>query len=105
MTSSGIARRTFLTGSLGAGLSAGLRGRVAPSPASVETGPGEAAEPTPGERAAMAASARAFMTTCAVPGFSVAVGHSGRIIYQDAFGVADRDKNEPLTPMHLFRIA
>jgi len=53
----------------------------------------------------MAASARAFMQTYAVPGFSVAVGHGGRIIYQDAFGLADREKNEPVTPMHVFRIA
>jgi CubicO group peptidase (beta-lactamase class C family) len=105
MTSSDIARRTFLAGSLGAGLSAALAGPFAPSPARAQGGPGEAAEPTPSERAAMAASARAFMQTYAVPGFSVAVGYAGRIIYQDAFGVADRDKNEPLTPMHLFRIA
>jgi CubicO group peptidase (beta-lactamase class C family) len=104
MTSSGIARRAFLTGSLGAGLSAGLA-RLAPSPASAQGGPGEAAEPTPAEHAAMAASARAFMATYAVPGFSVAVGNAGRTIYQDAFGLADCDRNEPLTPMHLFRIA
>jgi CubicO group peptidase (beta-lactamase class C family) len=104
MTFSGIARRGFLAGSLGTGLSAAF-GPFTPSPARAQSGPGEAAEPTPAERAAMATSARAFMATYAVPGFSVAIGHSGRIIYQDAFGLADRDKNEPLTPMHLFRIA
>ena len=53
----------------------------------------------------MEATARAFMQTYAVPGFSVAIGRAGQIIYQDAFGDADRDTREPLTPMHLFRIA
>jgi CubicO group peptidase (beta-lactamase class C family) len=53
----------------------------------------------------MADAARAFMQTYAVPGLSVAVGHAGRIIYLDAFGLVDRENREPLTPMHLFRIA
>jgi CubicO group peptidase (beta-lactamase class C family) len=104
-------RRTFLTRSLSAGLSAGLGGTAwlagpfGPSPAPAQGVPEGPAEPMPAERAAMASSARAFMQTYVVPGFSVAVGNAGRIIYQDAFGLADRDKNEPLTPMHLFRIA
>jgi CubicO group peptidase (beta-lactamase class C family) len=112
VSSSGIARRTFMSGALGAGLNAGLgagaawvSGAFAPSPALAQPAPGDVAEPTPAERAAMASSARAFMQTYAVPGFSVAVGHSGQIVYQDAFGSADREKNEALTPMHLFRIA
>jgi CubicO group peptidase (beta-lactamase class C family) len=106
-----VVRRTFLTRSLGAGLSAGLgstawlAGPFGSSPAPAQGVPEGPAEPMPAERAAMASSARAFMQTYAVPGFSVAVGNAGRIIYQDAFGLADRDKNEPLTPMHLFRIA
>jgi CubicO group peptidase (beta-lactamase class C family) len=53
----------------------------------------------------MAAAAHAFMQTYTAPGLSIAVGHAGTLIYQDAFGVADRERNEPLTPMHLFRIA
>jgi CubicO group peptidase (beta-lactamase class C family) len=103
VSSPGISRRTLLTRSL---LGAAWAGNpIAPSPAAAQGGPGDPPEPTPAERAAMAASARAFMQTYAVPGFSVAVGHGGRIIYQDAFGLADREKNEPVTPMHVFRIA
>jgi CubicO group peptidase (beta-lactamase class C family) len=98
-----ISRRALLTGSLGAGAAwvcaPFARAPAAPQPA------GEPAEPSPAERAAMAASARAFMQSYAVPGFSVAVGHGGAMIYQDAFGWADRERNEPLSPMHLFRIA
>ena len=115
MSSSGIARRTFLRRSLGLGLGSGAAwaagpfdpaaGPFGPSPAAAQPAPVDPAEPTPAERAAMAASARAFMRTYAVPGFSVAVGHAGALIYQDAFGLADRDKGEPLTPQHLFRIA
>jgi CubicO group peptidase (beta-lactamase class C family) len=100
--SSGISRRTLLIRSLcgaGAAWACGLPSRAAKAAA------GDLPEPTAAERAAMAASARAFMQSYAVPAFSVAVGHAGRIIYQDAFGVADREKNEPATPMHLFRIA
>ncbi len=113
MSSSGISRRTLLTRSLiGAG-SAWAGGlpfaplRFAPSPAQAEPAPnaGEPPEPSPDERAAMASRARAFMQNYAVPGFSVAVGYAGQLIYQDAFGLADRERNEPLTPMHLFRIA
>jgi CubicO group peptidase (beta-lactamase class C family) len=98
-----LARRALLTGSLGAG-AAWVCAPFSPAPAAAQPA-GEPAEPSPAERAAMAASARAFMQSYAVPGFSVAVGHGGTMIYQDAFGVADREKNEPLTPMHLFRIA
>jgi CubicO group peptidase (beta-lactamase class C family) len=107
MSSSGISRRSLLTRSLvGAGAWAGalLAGPFAPSPAAAQPGPG-GAEPTPAERAAMGASARTFMQNYAVPGFSVAIGRAGELIYQDAFGVADRENNEPLTPMHLFRVA
>jgi CubicO group peptidase (beta-lactamase class C family) len=108
VSSSGTSRRTLLTRSLlGAGAWAGelLAGPFAPSPAAAQPGPGGPAEPTPAERAAMGSNARAFMQTYAVPGFSLAVGHAGALIYQDAFGSADRENNEPLTPMHLFRIA
>jgi CubicO group peptidase (beta-lactamase class C family) len=104
VTASRISRRALLARSLGAGAAAWAVRPFALAPAAAQPA-GAAAEPSPAERAAMAANARAFMQTYAVPGFSVAVGHAGRIIYQDAFGVADREKNEPLTPMHLFRIA
>ena len=61
--------------------------------------------PQPTERAAMAAVAAAFIQKHAVPGLSVAIGHLDRPLYQEAFGVADRERNEALTPRHLFRIA
>jgi CubicO group peptidase (beta-lactamase class C family) len=113
VSSSSISRRTLLTrpligaGALWAGELLPAPLPFAPSPAAAQPAPpaGDAAEPTPAERAAMGSSARAFMQNYAVPGFSVAVGHAGQLIYQDAFGLADRDKSEPLTPMHLFRIA
>ena len=62
-------------------------------------------QPTQAERTAMSDLARAFMEKYAVPGLSIAVGHGGAIIYQDAFGLADREKKEAVTPRHLFRIA
>jgi CubicO group peptidase (beta-lactamase class C family) len=96
-----LSRRALLRRSLGAGAAWACAPLV---PAAAQPA-GAPAEPSAAERAAMAASARAFMQSYAVPGFSVAIGSAGKIIYQDAFGVADREKNEPLTPMHLFRIA
>ena len=43
-------------------------------------------EPTPAERLAMAKRVAAFMQQYTVPGFSVAIGRSGRLLYQEAFG-------------------
>jgi CubicO group peptidase (beta-lactamase class C family) len=91
---SGITRRALLAQSLGA--TACLA-----TPAAAQALP----EPTPAERAAMEAAARDFMQMYAVPALSVAIGHAGEIIYRGAFGVADRESNEPLTPLHHFRIA
>jgi CubicO group peptidase (beta-lactamase class C family) len=91
---SGITRRTLLAQSLGS--AAWLA-----APAAAQALP----EPTPAEQAAMEAAARDFMQMYAVPALSVAIGHAGQIIYRGAFGVADRESNEPLTPLHRFRIA
>lgn len=66
---------------------------------------GDRGEVTPQERVAMAEVAKAFMERYAVPGLSVAVGHSGSIAYADAFGFFDHGSRKPLTPAHLFRIA
>jgi CubicO group peptidase (beta-lactamase class C family) len=57
------------------------------------------------ERAAMAEAATAFMDRYSVPGLSVAVARAGRLVYAEAFGYADRQKVEPLSPAHRFRIA
>jgi CubicO group peptidase (beta-lactamase class C family) len=47
----------------------------------------------------------AFMNSHSVPGMSVAVAHSGQVLYEQGFGWADRDNQERVTPKHLFRIA
>jgi hypothetical protein len=70
-----------------------------PSPAA------ENVEPTPAKRGEMSNLARAFMQRYAMPGLSVAVGRGGAILYEDAFGWADRETREAVSPTHLFRIA
>jgi CubicO group peptidase (beta-lactamase class C family) len=72
--------------------------QLAPNPASVR-------QPSPTERAAMARHAHGFMEKYDVPALSFAVGYAGEIVHQDAFGVADRERNEAVTPAYLFRIA
>lgn len=47
----------------------------------------------------------AFMSAHSVPGLSVAVARDGELLFQRGFGFADRDRNEKVTPAHLFRIA
>jgi CubicO group peptidase (beta-lactamase class C family) len=53
----------------------------------------------------MESVASAFMSAHSVPGLSVAVARHGELLYERGFGFADRDKNERVTPAHLFRIA
>lgn len=67
--------------------------------------PTETAEPTQSERAAMSNLAREFMQRYAMPGLAVAVGRAGSILYEDAFGWADSETRERVSPRHLFRIA
>jgi CubicO group peptidase (beta-lactamase class C family) len=64
-----------------------------------------ASSPTPDERKRLARLAGAFMETYQVPGLSVAIAIKGRPAYVEAFGVADREAGEALTPQHRFRIA
>jgi CubicO group peptidase (beta-lactamase class C family) len=45
------------------------------------------------------------LTTSQQPGVIVAIAHRGEIIAEHAFGVADLDTGEKLTPRHRFRIA
>lgn len=52
----------------------------------------------------MAELAAAFMQQYAVPGFSVAIGRSGRLLHQEAFGWADREAGEATTTAHMFRV-
>jgi CubicO group peptidase (beta-lactamase class C family) len=62
-------------------------------------------QPAADEIADMADLARAFMARYAVPALSVAIGYGGTMVYQDAFGLADRDNRVAVTPENLFRIA
>lgn len=57
------------------------------------------------ERTAMQSVAEAFMTKFSVPGLSVAIARQGVLVYNEAFGLADREQRQALTPSHLFRIA
>jgi CubicO group peptidase (beta-lactamase class C family) len=64
-----------------------------------------ASSPTPDERKRLARLAAAFMETYEVPALSVAIAIKGKPAYVGAFGVADREAGEALTPQHRFRIA
>src|SRR5690348_9984769 len=64
-----------------------------------------AASPTSAERTRMAGLAADFMQSYDVPGLSIAVAIKGKPVYVEAFGVADRETGEALTPQHRFRIA
>ncbi len=63
------------------------------------------ASPTPDERKRMAALADDFMRTNNIPGLSIAIAIKGKPAYVEAFGVADRETGEAVTPQHRFRIA
>jgi CubicO group peptidase (beta-lactamase class C family) len=40
-----------------------------------------------------------------IPGLSLALARHGRLVHRAAFGLADRERAEPCTPAHRFRIA
>src|ERR1700742_2230557 len=91
-----VSRRTLLQGSLLC--AAGMGG----SPLRAQE---LDAAPTPDERKRMAALATDFMNAYDVPGLSIAIAVKGKSAYVEAFGVADRETGEGLTPQHRFRIA
>ncbi|KJC58238.1 hypothetical protein UP10_25075 [Bradyrhizobium sp. LTSPM299] len=93
-----ISRRTLLQSSLicAAGMVQGRSPALAQEPAAL---------PTPDQRKQMAELAADFMNTYDVPGLSVAAAIKGKPAYVEAFGVADRETGEALTPQHRFRIA
>lgn len=62
-------------------------------------------EITQSERDAMSQVAENFMETFEVPGLSVTISRHGHLVYQQPFGVANRDSGEPVSTSHLFRIA
>jgi CubicO group peptidase (beta-lactamase class C family) len=67
--------------------------------------PSDVPVPSQAERAATARLAQTFMRKYDAPALSFAVGYAGAIVHQDAFGMADRENNEVVTPTHRFRIA
>jgi CubicO group peptidase (beta-lactamase class C family) len=101
MAQTDLARRRFMYLVAGA---AALPALPVPSSIAAQASP-TAEEPTDSERAEMSNLARAFMQRYAMPGLSVAVGRAGVILYEDAFGWADRDRRVAVSPAHLFRIA
>jgi len=60
---------------------------------------------TESERGAMVQLAHTFMETFSAPALSVAIVRNGRLVYEQSFGVVDRDTAELLRAGNLFRIA
>ncbi|HTB45810.1 MAG TPA: serine hydrolase domain-containing protein [Acetobacteraceae bacterium] len=82
--------------------SAPVLGALAPDAPSAALAPDA---PSAAERAAMARVAEEFRSSYAIPGLSVAISRNGNLVYVEAFGVADSQTGERLTPGHRFRIA
>ncbi len=65
----------------------------------------EASPPSAAEVAKMVEAAEGFRKQHEVPGLAVAFTRGGKLVHEAAFGLADRDAGEALTPRHRFRIA
>src|SRR4051812_31806664 len=65
---------------------------------------GSPSKPTAPELGELDDIAKQFLEHYKAPGLSVAIGRRGRIVYANAFGVADKSTGERETPAHLFRI-
>jgi CubicO group peptidase (beta-lactamase class C family) len=63
------------------------------------------AGPTAAERERLAHLAADLMDWYEAPGLSVAIAMKGEPVYVEAFGFADKERHEPLTTQHRFRIA
>jgi N-acyl-D-amino-acid deacylase len=92
-----VARRTFL---IRTGQIAGIA--LAPAPAWCHAA-STATKTSIGE--AFDREMTAFMSPRAVPGGSLAVIKNGRLVYARGYGLADREKGEPVRADSLFRIA
>src|SRR5215469_13604228 len=57
------------------------------------------------ERQAMTEVATGFMRKNNIPGLSIAVARNGRSLWEQCFGVTDRDTRQPVSSSSLFRIA
>lgn len=93
-----VSRRRLLQGSLlsAAAMAQGSWPVLAEAPA---------ASPTAAERKRMAELAGDFMNANNIPGLSIAIAIKGKPAYVEAFGIADRETGEAVTPQHRFRIA
>jgi CubicO group peptidase (beta-lactamase class C family) len=60
---------------------------------------------TSDERKELESLAKSFMHAFAVPGLSVAIAQDGQLLFQEVFGVANRETGEIVSIDHLFRIA
>ncbi|MBV9833176.1 MAG: beta-lactamase family protein [Alphaproteobacteria bacterium] len=94
-----LRRRTLLQGAAAGGVMAAggagaARAQLVPAVA-----------PTADERAVLNGMLEATVRKHGIPGASVAIAASGRIVYQHTAGYADRSSRETLTSDHLFRIA
>ncbi|MGA9977930.1 MAG: serine hydrolase domain-containing protein, partial [Candidatus Sulfotelmatobacter sp.] len=69
------------------------------------TGEPSPSEVSPSEHGMMQAVAEDFMRRFDVPGLSVAIARAGALVYDETFGVASRESDEPLSTSSLFRIA
>lgn len=69
------------------------------------TGCARSDEPMASELEAMSEVASQFMRSFDVPGLSVSIAKRGHVVYENAFGFANRETAERVTPNSLFRIA
>ena len=96
-----IERRQFVAGGVAATVATALGASTGHAQkGSTETG-GIAAS----ERAEIARLAHAFIAEYDVPGLGIAFAQDGRVLHEDAFGMADPIERTALTPAHRFRIA
>jgi CubicO group peptidase (beta-lactamase class C family) len=96
-----LTRRSLIKGLIGA-TAAGI---VAPRLYALQAGQSDESGIKDGERGAMFHVGRNFMEQFSVPALSVAIARNGQLVYEHAFGVADRDHALQATSSSLFRIA
>jgi CubicO group peptidase (beta-lactamase class C family) len=96
-----LTRRTALRKLLGAVALVGAGGPAICMIAGCKRSP----EPNTSELDAMANLAFEFMRKFNVPGLSLTIAKHGQVVYEHAFGFANRDAEERVTAKSLFRIA
>ena len=92
-----VTRRTVIQASL-----LGVAGVLRAMPMAAQS---LAAGPTPAERERLAHLAADLMDWYEAPGLSVAIATKREPVYVEAFGFADKERQETLTTQHRFRIA